>query len=197
MKRRRCLGFSAVRAFYRLSWNSWSPDWGWNCRMHLAFSCPCFLFTVLISYGWARQYLDAFPYACVRMCALFETSSPWGNLIICWTLLTNEKRTSGPNIWAKTLFLKKCLVFPHEEIHNIRRWCWMCHWCWRMWHIEDTQAFPQTKIWGEPTFLFSCCLWGNNTIIVLSIINYSCVKRLYGLFNFCLKGIPTHCRTLR
>lgn len=140
------------------------PDRSCNWRMHLVFSCPCFLFTVLFSYGWARQYLDAFLCACVRMCAYFKNSSPWRKLNN-WLHFANQWKAFTE--MSENCVLEKMLGFSHEETHNIRRCRRMCHWCWRMWHIEGTQAFPQTRIWGEPTFVRPCCLWGNKNYYYL------------------------------
>lgn len=95
------------------------------------------------------------------------------------------------------VFVKSALGYSCEETHNIRsRLCGvLCHWWWRMWHIEDKQAFPQTKIWGKPAFVFFTCLWNNHTVIVfLSIWITAVWEYILALSvivcNFLQKGSP-------
>ena len=103
-------------------------------------------------------------------------------------------------VW--TMCLWNMLGYSYEGTHNIRsRPCGvLCHWWWRMWHIEDKQAFPQTKIWGKPTFVFSSCLWKNHSVIVFLSIWITVVWEDFLAFSiivlFSVKGIPGHRQTL-
>lgn len=94
------------------------------------------------------------------------------------------------------LCLGNTFGYSYAETHNIRsRPCGvLCHWWWRMWHIEDKQPFPQTKIWGKPTFVFSTCLWRNHTVIVFLSFWITALWEYFLPFSiivhFSVKGIP-------
>lgn len=186
-------------------------DWSWNCRMHLAFLRPCFLFTVLFSYVvltslWVGGGI--FRFISVWTCVLASKCHPWELFPILDNNHVNPPwKTSRRNLSVRHMLvwnvcLWNMLGYSYEETHNIRsRPCGvLCHWWWRMWHIEDKQAFPQTKIWGKPTFVFSTCLWNNHTVIVFLSIWITVVWEdflaLSIIVHFSVKGIPGHCQTL-
>lgn len=121
----------------------------------------------LLPYGWATVSLDAQIYVCVSVCTLFKASSSgilsYIPLMLFLSVQTHEncceERIHATHAGVKCV----CEIFlgwSQEDTHNIRsKPCGVfCHRWWGMWHIEDKQAFPQTKIWEEPTFVFSTCL---------------------------------------
>lgn len=173
-----------------------------ECIWH---SYACFLFTVLFSYAVLTSLWVGVGIFGWYLCAWFQASSLGINtntqcILFLTAELTFQKKCSQNCISTTHVVWNVCLWnmlgYSYKETNNIRlRLCGvLCHWRWRMWHIEDKQTFPQTKIWGKPTFVFSSCLWNNHTVIVFRSLWITALWEdflaLSIIVHFSVKGLP-------